>query len=724
MADFPHRFRSRVRLVRQSAMSDCGLACAAMIAGAYGYNVTLAELAKQHPPSMRGMSLRQVMNVLSSIGFEIDAVRFEMEGLKEIELPAILHWGHNHFVVLTKVTATEIVVLDPARGRRSYAISALEKVITGVALEVRPTARVPQRRRLHSDYFLKPIFDEVRGAKLNISKVILITLYLETVVVTVPMLFSHMFNAYANGHAGSKVGLVIFAVLCATVILWVLKFFRSVSLIQLSKQIKFSFMSKLIPKLLGMPFDFFAERSASDVLFRLGGVDKLRETLSEETVSVVADALMAVAILIAISLMNFSIAAGTLVGVALLAALKITLSVRSENDLDEIIHARGKESAFVYETLAAARTIKLFNREAERTKLWNQRIEKTLARETRHSTRNLVSNILPSAAADMLVVGTFIYELFVAKGNIGPIGTIFAVYVYQRILFDRCLLVASRIVQLGLLNVFLARIADILEGEEPQASGALQAAGAPAPLPIGGDLDLEGVSFQFDRDSRPLFADVSLKVRAGEFVAICGRSGVGKSTLIEIILGIRKPSEGRVFWDGMPIDAHPTTAFRRSVVSVTQEDAVMIGSIEQNITFFAELPDAERMQRAAEIAEFARDIEQTPLKYATPVGEGGCALSGGERQRLLLARALYEMPKVMIIDEGTSELDPATEAAIYRKLAALGITLIVVAHRRETIDLASRVFHLRDGQLVEDVQHRYGPIDGKGATISVVAALA
>jgi ATP-binding cassette subfamily B protein RaxB len=694
--------RAAIRSIRQSTLADCGLACVAMIASAHGCHVSMLELLERFPPGMRGMSLRNVMTAFSSLGFEAAPISFEPDALDQLRLPAILHWRHSHFVVLTEVTPFSVTVLDPERGRCRYGIAEVRNLVTGVALEVSPTSRVDLARKVERvGNLFRPILDEVRNLQGDFLRVTIVALCLEAMVVAVPMLLAKLFNLFAVKATQSSALIIISAMLVATGTMWVLRLSRSLFLIHLSTKVKLSFVSKLVPRLLAMPYRFFEERSTADVMYRLGGAEHIRNIISDDCVGVIADAVMGLAILLAVAFLSVKVALVTLIGVVMVFVLKLLLSSNNSDQLDDIIRSRGAESQFVFETVLAARAIKLFNREAERAVQWTRHVRKTLSHEVQHAQVSTYSHVVPSAIADILVLCTLIFGLERLQSPSATIGTIFAIYVYQKVVFDRCLLVGARLVQFRMLSIFLDRLAELRTAREPSQVMRLDGE-IPAPAPkCAGGLDVQSVSYRFAGSDVPILTDISLFIEPGEFVAIRGQSGVGKSTLIGIILGVRKPDSGSILWSGVPLDSLDGNTHGLTVAAVTQEDIVMTGTIEENITFFSDVPDVAKMQRATKMAEMEAEVTSMPLQYSTNVGHCGCALSGGQRQRLLIARALYAGPKVLIVDEGTSELDPITELRLYSNLKLAGVTLLVVAHRFETIKLADRVFELYGGRLVE-----------------------
>jgi ATP-binding cassette subfamily B protein RaxB len=198
------------------------------------------------------------------------------------------------------------------------------------------------------------------------------------------------------------------------------------------------------------------------------------------------------------------------------------------------------------------------------------------------------------------------------------------------------------------------------------------------------------VSFRYSEGEPWLLQNLNLSIQSGEHVAITGASGCGKTTLLKILLGLITPSEGMVLYGGVPVSQLGLSNVRRKIGVVMQEDALLTGSIADNIAFFDLAPNQQRVEACAQLAEIHHDIARMPMGYHSLIGELGSGLSGGQKQRLLLARALYAQPTVLALDEATSHLDMTNERAVSNTLSQLNITRIVIAHRPETIAQADR----------------------------------
>jgi ABC-type bacteriocin/lantibiotic exporter with double-glycine peptidase domain len=251
--------------------------------------------------------------------------------------------------------------------------------------------------------------------------------------------------------------------------------------------------------------------------------------------------------------------------------------------------------------------------------------------------------------------------------------------------------------QLQSVGAHLARLTDVLEAEREQN-------GSIAPT-LTGQIELDKVSYHYDRHSAPVLQEVSVQIAPGQKVAIVGRSGSGKSTLARLLLGLHEPTAGAIRFDGVALADLDRQALRRQMGVVLQEVFLFSGSIRQNLTFGRNDLSLEQMLTATRLACIDRDIAHMPMDFETMVAEGGAGLSGGQRQRLALARALTHQPAILLLDEATSHLDTATEQQIEQNLRNLGCTQVVIAHRLSTIRNADLILVLDQGRIVERGNH-------------------
>ncbi|MBO6302898.1 MAG: ATP-binding cassette domain-containing protein [Ruminiclostridium sp.] len=219
---------------------------------------------------------------------------------------------------------------------------------------------------------------------------------------------------------------------------------------------------------------------------------------------------------------------------------------------------------------------------------------------------------------------------------------------------------------------------------------------------ISGKIELSHVSFRYSDDTPYILDDISLKIQPGEYVAVVGRTGCGKSTLVRLLLGFEKPEKGVIFYDGKDMNSLDLPSLRRKIGTVMQDAGLFQGDIYANIVITAPQLTPDDAWEAAEKAGIADDIRAMPMGMNTMISEGQGGISGGQRQRIMIARAIAPKPKLLIFDEATSALDNNTQKQVSESLNSIGCTRIVIAHRLSTIRQCDRILVLDGGRVIED----------------------
>ena len=219
---------------------------------------------------------------------------------------------------------------------------------------------------------------------------------------------------------------------------------------------------------------------------------------------------------------------------------------------------------------------------------------------------------------------------------------------------------------------------------------------------LSGNIEMSHVSFRYADNMPNILNDLSIRIKSGEYIAIVGETGCGKSTLVRILLGFEKPKKGAVYYDGKDISGLDLRSLRRHIGVVMQNGKLMMGSIFENITISAPWLTLDDAWKAAETAGIADDIREMPMGMQTIISEGQGGISGGQKQRLLIARAIAPNPRILIFDEATSALDNLTQKKVTKALDSYKCTRLVIAHRLSTIQACDRILVLRGGRFIED----------------------
>lgn len=687
-----------MRTILQSESHECGLACLAMVASAYGLHLDLATLRRRFSISVKGTSLPQIVHYAQALEFSCRPVRLELDELKQLRLPCILHWKLNHFVVLEKVGAQRVMILDPAVGRRSLKMDEVSRCFTGVALELSPSGTfqpAQKKPRLR----LRELTGRIFGLKRALVNILMLALALEVVALLSPQV-----TQWVVDHAlvSADYDLLLLAVIGGCLLLvidFALRMARGWMGLRLNQQLTLQWTSNFFHHLLRLPWSFFEKRHLGDITARFQSLEAIRAVLANGAITIVLDALVALITLGLMLLYSKMLTAIVLVAVGLYVFLRWVFYLPLRNATEERIVLATRENAYFLETIRAVQPLKLFNSAPLRLATWQNLLTDVQNRDLKTQKMLLVfggCNTLIFGLEGMLLL--YIGGLAVLNNTL-TLGMLLAFLAYKSQFTSR----ASKLIDLGIeikmLSLHAERMADIAL-ETPESDAVVETDLSR----ITPSIEFRGVSFRYAEGERWVIKDLSLTIDAGDAVALVGRSGCGKSTLFKLMLGLLEPTEGDIRIGGISIRQLGPTALRKMVGVVMQDDQLMAGSLAENIACFEPGATQECIEEAAQRANIHKAIINMPMGYQTLIAEMGSGLSGGQKQRLLLARALYKQPVILALDEATSHLDLHGEQHIVSNLQSLSITRVVIAHRRETVAMVSRIIHLEDGQVTEDIR--------------------
>lgn len=680
-------------LILQTEAAECGLACLAMVAGRYGYRSDLPALRQRFSVSQRGTTLHDLVRMASTLRLATRALRAELPHLRQLRLPCILHWDHNHFVVLVGVGRRRIVILDPAVGRRRVPMREVDNRFTGIILEVWPTEgfeRKVERARVRIWQLLR----RTHGFTSAATQVLTMSLVLEAIGIAIPIGFQLVLDNVVVSDDRDLLTLIALGVGLVLALRALIDLVRSWAMLAAGSSITLYWKMSLFSHMLRLPLSFFERRHAGDVASRFISIDRIQQTLSTSSLSPVVDGAMAL-VLVAMMWLYAPWLALLAVGMTGIYALMRSLAYRLYRRANEeaIVYSAYENSHFL-ELLRGIASIKVLALGDRRQGVWNNYLADRVGAELRV---NKIDMIFTIASAFLFGLDRILIIFFgagaVMDGTLS-VGMLVAFLAYKDQFSQRVGKCLDTIVKLGTLTVHGERIADIAlaEPEVGETSG-VNASVATAISPKAA-LSARMISFRYSDNEPRVIADFDLEVAPGECVAIAGPSGAGKTTLLKILAGLLRPSAGMVLVDDVPIPAIGHEAYRSQIACVLQNDRLFAGSVAENIAGFSPSLDLERVQQVARFAAIHQEIMRMPMAYETLVGDMGSSLSGGQMQRIVLARALYRGPRILLLDEATSHLDEENERAINEAIRALPITRVIVAHRRSTLDMADRVVPL------------------------------
>jgi ATP-binding cassette, subfamily B, bacterial CvaB/MchF/RaxB len=698
-------------MIRQSEAAECGLACLAMVASYYGHRTTLSQLRRRFPISLRGMTLAQLMAMSDEMGLYSRPLRGEIEELPEVRLPAVLHWDLNHFVVLKSIkrtlSGTKYIVHDPAKGVLQISPEEMSRHWTGVVMELHLTpglVKADHRVRLKFSQLginlvgLKSSLVQAFGLSILLQIfAFLAPFYLQlSIDKAIPAFDVPFLTALALGFAG------------LAVVSLITRSLREIILLKVSNAIGFSMVADLFRHMLKLPISFFERRHTGDIISRFESTEPINEVMSHGLISSVIDGIMAVLTLGLMYYYSPMLATVAVVFLVLFVGIRAATFRPLRLASVDWIAARAEEASTMIETVRGMATIKLFGRQPDRLRLWQHKRADVINADIRVSRMNMWFQVISEGMMSLENI-LFVYlSVTMVIGGSFTIGMIFAFQAYKSQFLDAGLRVVDVYFQMKMLDTHVDRIADIAL-EAPEATKGLVArTGKPA---MRGNIEMRDLRFAYGRDDPEVLKGVNLKINAGESLAIIGPSGGGKSTMLKVLLGFYEPSGGEILVDGEPMKQLGIDTFRKQIGAVLQDDVLYAGSIAENIAFFDAEMDLEWVMCCARMAFIHDEIVALPMGYDSLVGDMGSSLSGGQKQRIFLARALYQRPSILLLDEGTANLDQHSEAMVNHTISNLPITRIMIAHRPETIMMANRVITLVDGQAFDVPKQSFGVSD-------------
>jgi ATP-binding cassette, subfamily B, bacterial CvaB/MchF/RaxB len=446
-----------------------------------------------------------------------------------------------------------------------------------------------------------------------------------------------------------------------------------------------------------LPVSFFEKRYFGDILSRFDGAEAIQRTLTNNFIETLLDGLISVFMLAVMFLYSRKLALVVILSVLLYLALRNFAYLPLRKAMEEQIMRLSKQQTFLIETLRGIRTIKVLGREDNRKTRWMNLLADTTSAQVATEKLSLIFRAANALIFGLQSVAVVWLGAMLVLGGQFSVGMLFAFVAYQEQFKARITMLVDRLYEFRMLSLQVHRLADVvLEKPEESLASATPADAEDASIAV------EHLFFRYSDTESWLLEDISFRVAPGECVAIVGPSGAGKSTLLKLIAGLLRPQSGDVLVNGHSVCAS-RAAVQGKVGFVLQDDSLFAGTVADNIAFSADIADMSRVEECARLACLDDEINVMPMGYNTLIGEMGSALSGGQQQRLLLARALYSRPSILVLDEATSHLDVPTEQRIAAMLATLRMTRIFAAHRPDTVRIADRVISLsRAGRITEE----------------------
>ncbi|EPD7559133.1 colicin V export peptidase/ABC transporter CvaB [Escherichia coli] len=683
------RWQRRVPVIHQTETAECGLACLAMICGHFGKNIDLIYLRRKFNLSARGATLAGINGIAEQLGMATRALSLELDELRVLKTPCILHWDFSHFVVLVSVKRNRYVLHDPARGIRYISREEMSRYFTGVALEVWPGSEF-QSETLQTRISLRSLINSIYGIKRTLAKIFCLSVVIEAINLLMPvgtqLVMDHAIPAGDRGLLTLISAALMFFILlkAATSTL------RAWSSLVMSTLINVQWQSGLFDHLLRLPLAFFERRKLGDIQSRFDSLDTLRATFTTSVIGFIMDSIMVVGVCVMMLLYGGYLTWIVLCFTTIYIFIRLVTYGNYRQISEECLVREARAASYFMETLYGIATVKIQGMVGIRGAHWlNMKID-AINSGIKLTRMDLLFGGINTfvTACDQIVI------LWLGAGlvidNQMTIGMFVAFSSFRGQFSERVASLTSFLLQLRIMSLHNERIADIALHEKEEKKPEIEIVADMGPI----SLETNGLSYRYDSQSAPIFSALSLSVAPGESVAITGASGAGKTTLMKVLCGLFEPDSGRVLINGIDIRQIGINNYYRMIACVMQDDRLFSGSIRENICGFAEEMDEEWMVECARASHIHDVIMNMPMGYETLIGELGEGLSGGQKQRIFIARALYRKPGILFMDEATSALDSESEHFVNVAIKNMNITRVIIAHRETTLRTVDRVISI------------------------------
>ncbi len=729
--------------VRQLNIMDCGPTCLHMICMFYSRNIDREKLRELSDYNRDGASLLGISDAAEKIGFQTQALKLSFNNLIEnAKKPAILHWGQNHFVVLVPqniiwynlfnvVQKQKIVIADPAKGVFQLDTKQFQKKwisdtseageSTGIALLLEPNLQFYANNENNNDVsnstnHTQQLFNYIRPYKKLLFQLLLGVILGSLLQLVFPFLTQSVVDVGINTQNLQFVYIVLFAQLALFIGRLGVEFIRSWILYHISSRININILTGFLIKLMKLPVAYFDSKKTGDILQRMNDHQRIQNFLTGTSLNTLFSLFNLLIFSFVLLNYNLTIFAVFIVS-SLLYILWIILFLKKRKQLDyQQFDIAAAEQSRSIQLIQGMQEIKLHGSEKQQRWKW----EALQASLFKIGMKGLALNQWQQAGAFFINEGknifiTFISATAVINGQI-TLGAMLAIQYIIGQLNAPIEQMIGFVQNWQLAKISLDRINEIhqLEDEEPINLNSSQGDQLMSNLPSNLSINLQNISYTYPgAGNEPVLKNISLDIPYGKVTAIVGTSGSGKTTLLKLLLRFYDPKTGQIMIgqhaesSGFNLNTVSHRAWRKQCGVVMQDSFIFSESIAKNIAIGYENPQKDLLEYASKIANITDFIDGLPLGYNTKIGAEGIGVSAGQKQRILIARAVYKNPSIILLDEATNSLDANNESTILKNLDMFfkGKTVVVVAHRLSTVKNADQIVVLQNGEIVEKGTH-------------------
>jgi ABC-type bacteriocin/lantibiotic exporter with double-glycine peptidase domain len=695
----------RIPIVIQMRPGENGAAALCMMLGYYGKFVPMEEMREVCHSSRNGSSADQMTDAAARYGLTAAVETKDIEELRGMELPVLASWKKSYWCIVTSIRKDIVSIADPAKGEIKMTLQKFTQLYNGKVIVLSRGSDFEaggKRESLFSlirerlQYLRRPMI------VLMILTLICVLLNIGMVNLQKRILDSHMLPVTEEDENAGMLVLAVYLIALAAYFIFSVVKTRLVN--YSSRDISAVSGSRLFKKIFDQPLRFFEQYSVGELISRLDNNISLDNSIIRTLVPRGIDAVMTVIYLI--TLMSYNMVMATACLAVILIDLAVTLKIQEKNAIASrsMTTSGNMLNTAVLNGMSMIETIKSIGAERAFYNMWRESQLQANEGKLRSQHISAILTFVSTMNGSVLQgIQLFLGAYFVLHGRF----TLGSMALFQGILNSMILSMNNCMTTLNSLQTMrtnIERVNDIMHRDSRQ----------PIPLPeseydktdkLEGHLVARHISYRYNHGDKLALDDVSIEVKQGQMVAIVGKTGCGKSTVLKILADLYKAESGEILYSGKRREEIPDVVFHSSVMTVDQETMMFEDSVYNNIRMWDGTIENYEVILAARDAQIHERILRNKKDYGDTIKEHGQNYSGGELQRLELARALAHEPTLLFLDEFTSALDALTEDRVIQSIREKGTTCIIVAHRLSTIVDCDRIYVMDGGKIVQEGTH-------------------
>ncbi|MGG1216654.1 peptidase domain-containing ABC transporter [Priestia endophytica] len=694
--------KRKLPVILQTNKYDCGITCLAIV-------MSGEEKLRLNPKIFRGgrdfigregTNLFFLKETAVKYGYTFKAYRTtQLENLAHLvkDFPVILHWNHNHFVVLEKMDNEKASIIDPDSGRRAIPLDEFQEAYSGVAIHVKKDVQskgesLSSVKEQHS--FMK-IGKYLFNNKKLISYIILLSFIFQILNLATPFLTQYIVDSFLEGKAESiSLNMLSLFIILSVVLFFILSFVRMLFIIKLQVYLNKNMTNHFIQKIVSLPLKFFEVNSVGDIATRINNISVIREVISRLASTLILDISLLIVfcfvMLFYSPVLSVIVFAGAFVQVLSTKYLLPKIETYTKQEVNSQAHFQTQ----LVEVLRSMTFIKTIGNTATieegMKSSFNHQLNHFSGRMHYSSLLGAISNSV-NLSLPLLVLTVGVWWQGQSALTIGAIVAFSSIA--SRFMTPLGSIIGS-LESIKMVEEMVDRVESVLQEDDEQLN-------QDQPYTFNAKQDsitIRDLAFGYTKESY-IFEKAHMEIHPGEKMMIVGKTGSGKSTLLKVISGLYEPTDGEIHYGNQERTKINLMKLRETMGFIVQDINLFNDTILNNIKYFSETVSDESAVEAAKQACIHDDIMKMPMGYHTVIGENGISLSGGQRQRIAIARVLAKQPQILLIDEGTSNLDKETETKVLQNIYNKQITVVAITHRTDWLQHADSIYEIKEGKV-------------------------